>query len=115
MGLDKTKRIENEINKLKKVFNKIPENQFQVVEKLIDNAGFMAIELEDLRTAIAKNGCKEEYQNGANQNGYKESVESCTYTKMIKNYQTTIKQLIELLPAEDKIEAGEKLMGFVAK
>lgn len=115
MGVDKNKRIDNEIKKLRKIFEKIPKNQFNTVEKLIDNAGFMAIELEDLREVIAENGCKEKYQNGSTQFGYKESVESYTYTKTIKNYQSTIKQLVDLLPAEEKTEAGESLLGFVAK
>ena len=59
----------------------------------------------ELITKIAEsNGIKEEYKNGANQFGYKDSVEVKTYNAMIKNYMAVIKQLNDLLPNQNNLK-----------
>ena len=54
-------------------------------ENLIENASFMSVQLDELKEHITIFGVKESYMNGSNQFGYKESVESKTYNKLIKN------------------------------
>ena len=102
-----------ERQKLLDIFNKIPEEKKQVVEKLIENAGFMAEQLEILQEYISAFGCTESYQNGANQFGKKKSSEVEVYNAMIKNYSSVIKQLLDLLPQEEKTSEDE-LLNFIA-
>lgn len=97
-ALEKDKRIKKEINKLKKILKTLDEDRKKAVEKLIENVAFMAATLEDLQVAINAKGCIEEYKNGENQSGFKESSEIKVYNSLIKNYNTSIKQLLDQLP-----------------
>ena len=112
--IEKNKKIKKEKQKLKKIFNKIDKNRQTIVEKLIDNVAFMSITLDELKEDIKKHGVKETYMNGNNQFGFKESIESKTYNTMLKNYMNAIKQLIDLLPDNEKKNAGEDLLKFIA-
>lgn len=89
-------RIKREREKLAEVFAKMDENKRKTAEKLMDNAAFMAVTLEDLRDSINENGCVSEYQNGENQFRHEESSEVEVYNTMIKNYTTVIKTLCDL-------------------
>ena len=108
------KRIKVEQNKLKKIFRNIEDNKKKLVDKLIYNGAFISVKLEDLIIYINEHGIKEEYKNGENQFGYKESVEIKTYNTLIKNYTNIVKQLTDLLPEEQEKKAGEELLKFIA-
>ena len=112
--IEKNKKIQKEINKIKKVFKEIPKGKKEIVQKLIENAAFMSITLDELKEDIKIHGVKETYVNGANQFGFKESIESKTYNTMIKNYSNVVKQLIDFLPKEEQKNAGEDLLNFIA-
>lgn len=101
----RNRKIKNETEKLKKLFEKIDPSRKSLAEKLINNAAYMSVELEYLKKYNVEHGIKEVYMNGANQFGYKESVESKTYGTMIKNYSNIIKQLNDMLPpTEPKVD-----------
>lgn len=110
----KNANMEKEKQKMNKIFAKIDKNKKTIVEKLIDNVAFMSITLDELKEDIKIYGVKETYMNGSNQFGFKESIESKTYNAMLKNYMNAIKQLIDLLPDEEKKNAGEDLLKFIA-
>lgn len=112
--IEKNNKIKKEINKFKKVFKELPNNKKEIVQKLIENAAFMSITLDELKDDIKIYGVKETYMNGANQFGFKESIESKTYNTMIKNYSNVIKQLVDFLPKEEQKNAGEDLLKFIA-
>lgn len=112
--IDKNNKIKKEKQTLEKIFKKIDKNKRKIVEKLIDNVAFMSATLDDLKEDMKVNGIKEEYMNGKNQFGFKESVESKTYNNMFKNYMNAIKQLIDLLPVDEQKNAGEDLLKFIA-
>lgn len=106
-----------ELAKLKRIIREIPKDKKKLVEGLIEDASFMAEQLEVLRDYILENGWSESYQNGANQFGKKTSVEADMYIKLQKSYQSIIRQLTEFLPdsKEDGVKAaGESLAKFVA-
>lgn len=111
MDSDKTKK--QELNKLKKIFKNIEPNKQKIVEKLISNAAFMAVSLEELQETIREKGFVEEYHNGANQSGVKKCSEVEIYNTMIKNYSSIIKQLVDLLPNDNKSE-GDELLDFIS-
>lgn len=110
--VEKNKKIKKEANRLKKLFKEIPENRKKLVQRTIENAAFMSVTLEDLMKHIKIYGVKEEYMNGNNQFGFKESIESKTYNNMIKNYTNIIKQLNDLLPEEKKIDEDDEFKQF---
>lgn len=89
----------------------LPESKQEIANSVLDKAMFMAAELEKLQEAIKKKGWVEEYQNGANQKGFKKSTEGDAYNTLMKNYNTTIKQLNDILPA--KSESGDALLDFL--
>ena len=93
MEKEKLKRIKTEKNKLNRIFKNIDEKRRKTVERLIDNAAFMAATLEDLQEDIN--------QNGENQWGTKKSPEVEVYNTMLKNYTSVIRQLTDLLPPEE--------------
>ena len=106
-----------ELSKLKKITRNLSPDKQKICAGLIEDAAFMAEQLEILRNHIAENGWSEEYQNGANQHGKKSSVEADNYIKMQKLYASTIRQLTDLLPddKEDNVKkAGENLAKLVA-
>ena len=110
----KNTAIKKEEQKIAKLFVKIDKNKRTVVEKLVENVAFMSITLDELKEDIKRYGVKETYMNGSNQFGFKESIESKTYNTMLKNYMNAIKQLIDLLPDEEKKNVGEDLLKFIA-
>ena len=110
--IEKNKKIKKELNRLKKLFKDLPENKKKISERLIDNAAFMSVSLEELKKDIIIYGVKETYVNGKDQFGFKESIESKTYNTMIKNYMNIIKQLNDMLPQEKKIDEKDEFDKF---
>jgi hypothetical protein len=97
-GGNKEATIKREKSKLRGIFKDLPPDARKTVEKLIDNAAFMAATLEELQAYINIHGCTEEYQNGENQYGKKKSSEVDVYNTMIKNYKAVIDTLLGRLP-----------------
>lgn len=110
--IDKNKKIKKETQKLKKLFKDLPDNKKKMAEKLIENASFMSITLDELKEDIKLYGVKETYVNGKDQFGFKESIESKTYNTMVKNYMNIIKQLNDMLPEEKKINEDDEFERF---
>ena len=96
--IPKDKRVKSEITKIKKILKNLEPEKLKAMDSLIQNAAWMAITLDDLRTDIDIKGTTERYKNGANQYGYKESASVKTYNTTIKNYSLVIKQLLDQLP-----------------
>lgn len=104
MKEEKDKLIKAEKAKLNRIFNGIDEKRRKTVQRLIDNAAFMAVSLQELQEEINQKGYVSEYQNGENQWGTKKSPEVEIYNTMIKNYTTVTRQLTDLLPPEETKE-----------
>ena len=103
--LTKEEKISKEIKKLAKIFSGIDGNKRQTVEHLIEMAAFMAISLAEYQDIINAEGYTEEYQNGKNQYGRKQSEAVKSHIAMMKNYSAVIKQLLEMVPPEQKKES----------
>ena len=100
---------------IKKLINTLPDAKKSLAMGLLDKAVFMDEELGKLQDILKEKGWVEEYQNGANQCGLKKSSEADVYNGMIKNYNSTLKQIADLFPAENKAESGDPLMSFLKK
>lgn len=95
----------DKVRKIKVKLDGLSGNKLALAETLLDKAEFMETELNKLQEIIKEKGWVESYQNGANQYGLKKSTEGDVYNVMIKNYNSTIKQLLDILP--DKVEEEE--------
>lgn len=104
---EKNKAVAAEKKKLLALFKDADKNKKKLCDRLIDNCAFMAVLLAELMLNINASGVKEEYVNGANQYGYKDSVEVKTYNTLIKNYLSALKQLNEIMPVQGKGLADE--------
>ena len=111
------KLIQAEKKKLLKILSKIDKNLIKIADSLIENIAFMSVTLDDLMQTIKSKGVKEEYCNGKNQFGFKESVEIKIYNTMQKNFQSSMKVLIDLLQKDDSSgdEAKEQLKKIFAR
>jgi len=70
--------------------------------------------LIELQEIMNNEGPVEMFEQGK-QKMLREHPASKVYNSMIKNYSSVIKQLLELIPAEDKKTAEDELMAFVKK
>ena len=107
---DKKALIKKEVRRLTKILKDVDKNKKDTVKRLIENAAFMAVTLDELQEEINKNGVVSEYKNGENQYGTKKSPEVEVYNTMVKNQMAVIKQLCELAPEE---KAGDMLLDFI--
>lgn len=91
------KRVAAAAKKMLKALGEIDENQLDIVKSLVEEAAFMRVTLQNLRTAISGGGVIDTYQNGENQSGRKKSAEVDIYNTMIKNYNATVKQILDVV------------------
>lgn len=115
---EKAKLVKAELNKIKKTLQGLSDEMKKLNAKLIYNAAWLAVSLDELTTTMDEQGVISEYKNGENQYGTKKSPEAELYTNWAKQYQTVMKQLSDLLPkGEDNSNSSnikeDPLMRFV--
>jgi len=98
----KEEKIKREIKRLNKIFECLDQNKAATLQTLIHTAAFIAVSLDELQEIINEQGYTEEYKNGANQYGVKQSSAVETHIQMTRNQTTIIKQLVDLAPAEKR-------------
>jgi len=98
--LTKEEKIKKEVLRLNKVFKSLDKNKLAAVQSLIKIAAFMAVTLDELQETINCEGYTQEYKNGANQYGIKQSAEVDMHIAMTRNHTTIIKQLADIAPQE---------------
>lgn len=87
-----------EQKKLKLIVSQLPEELEKITEGLVEDAAFMAEQLEKLRAEIKETGWTSEYRNSETQYGTKPSAAGEQYIKLQKLYAANIKQLTDLIP-----------------
>lgn len=112
--LEKEKKIKQEINRLKKLYKEFDKDKAKALEGLINNASFIKITLDELREDLLKNGVTELFEQGE-QCFMRERPEYKVYSNFIQRYSQVMKQLIDLLPVEEKKVEEDALMDFVKK
>ena len=111
-------KINRELKRLQKIYENIETSRKKTVEKLINDAGFMGVTLEEIGLVIQGDGVVETYQNGENQKGVKKSSAVEVYDKMVNTYSKVIKQLCDLLPEKvvwdepEEEDPAEELLKF---
>lgn len=114
----KNERISKEIEKLNAIFENIAEDKKVLCAKLIQNAAFMAVTLEELQEKINTEGAVLNYINGNGFETIQEHPAQKSYNTMINRYSAVVRQLSDLLPDSKQdivLNAGEALASFVAK
>lgn len=99
--------IKTEKKKLEIIYSKLDESVAKSTEKLLNDAAFMAVTLDELRQIIQRDGPVEQYQNGENQKGLKKSAAVEAYDKMVNTYAKVIKQLVDMLPKVIRLQKNE--------
>ena len=108
---EKEKRIKKEVRRLKGIFAELEPNKLKTVDALIARAAFITIRLEDLEVELNEKGWTEWYENGRNQSGQKKSAAADAHISLTKNLNAIMKQLLELVPAEQKGGRLAEMMG----
>lgn len=96
--LEREKELKQEMNRINGFLKEIEPKIKKGVKSLIENVAYMAVTLRELRDDITSEGVLSEYQNGENQFGTKKSPKVEIYNTMVKNYTSSMKTLLDLLP-----------------
>lgn len=106
------KRTEkSEINRLTKIFKDLPENQFAVAQGLIVQAARLRVRLDRLWEDIQENGETEQFSQSDKTDPYeRERPAARLFTATDKNYQSVIKQLVEMVPQSQSRSKLAELM-----
>lgn len=107
--MSRSKREQAEFDRLYDLYKGIPGNKLKLVEGLLDQAARLKISLDDLWKDIEKNGNVEIFEQG-NDSFERERPNSKIFTQRDKSYQSIIKQLDAMLPAEKPKGKLEELM-----
>ena len=106
----KLERINSEERKLTKNYKQLEKDISTVTAGLIRRAAYMKVTLEDYEKDLDEGGYVEMFSQSEKQEPYeRERPVARLYNTMNKNYQSIIKQLVDLLP---KHEVKEKDDGF---
>jgi geranylgeranyl pyrophosphate synthase len=104
-----------ELTKLNRIFKVLPKDKQKLAEGLKQQAAFMVSTLAELQEILDNDGAIDLFEQGE-QRMLREHPAAKTYNAMIRNYVTVCKQLLDLLPEEDKSkENADELMAFVKK
>lgn len=112
---EKAKAKKKRISEYNKIFKDLSLEKKKLIKKAIEQAVHMEFQLDELQTALEKVGFVEEYQNGNNQYGKKESTESKAYNQLMKNYTAVVKILLAELPRTTPVDEDDEFKEFLMK
>lgn len=90
-----------DIKTLREMFINLDDNKGRMALNLLDKAEFMEATLKELQDKVKKDGTVVIMCQG-NYSIERENPALKSYNTTIKNYSSIIKQLVDLLPKEDK-------------
>lgn len=103
----------NNLKDIRSIFENRRDSKSQLALNLLDKIEFMENTLLELQDEIDKNGTITEMCQGAYSiNRANPALQA--YNTMIKNYTSSIKQLVDMLPDGSKQVEGESLLKFMA-
>ena len=110
---EKEKLKKKRISEYNRIFKELSQEKKKLIKKSIEQAVHMEMQLDDLQIELEKVGFVEEYCNGNNQFGKKESTESKAYNTLMKNYISIIKVLLGELPQSKNEDDDEEFKKFL--
>jgi len=111
---EKAKIKKAELTKLTNILKNLPPDKRKLAEGLKQQAAFMYATLAELQETLNEDGAVELFEQGA-QKMLREHPAAKTYNAMVKNYNSTMKQLFDLLPDDKGKDPADELMDFVKK
>jgi len=108
----KNRLMKKEIKELKNITQEVDEDKKPYVDRLIKQAAFMNVTLEELQETINTDGATELFEQGA-QKMLREHPAIKSYNTMIKNYTSIIKTLSEITPSGEGED--DEFMTYLAK
>lgn len=100
-NLTKVERIETELSRLTRIFEKIPKDNFDTLEGVIEEAANIRVTMQDMRQELDATGWVEFFQQSKDVDPYERTRPLANqYNSMNKNYQNLIKMLKDSLPKE---------------
>lgn len=111
--MKKKKEKEIDLSEIKKIFEDMNDSKGKLGLSLLQKAEFMNETLKELQQRVVEDGvvvsmCQGSYEIE------RENPALRSYNTTIKNYTSVIKQINDLLPQEEKVKDGEKLLEFLA-
>ena len=101
-----------EVERLTEIYKGLPPKQFALAEGLIIQAARLRVRLDKLWEEISEKGETEQFTQSEKTEPYeRERPASRTFTATDKSYQSIIKQLNDMIPAEEP-EEDEDLSEF---
>ncbi|SEA49758.1 hypothetical protein SAMN04515656_11216 [Eubacterium aggregans] len=108
--------VKEEVARLRELFSGIPPGKVGVVEGLINQAARLRIMLDEMWVDISQNGDTELFSQSEKCEPYeRERPVARLFNARDKNYQQVIRQLLDLLPEEEKEDPAGELMRFVSR
>lgn len=109
----KDERIKAEERRLTKIYGELKnEKKTKAAQGLIRRAAYMRVMLEDCENDIVENGLTEKFSQGDQEPYDRKRPVADLYSSLNTSYQKIIKQLIDLLPAEEKKE-NDPFLDFI--
>ena len=97
-----------EIGRLTEIYKGLPPKQFALAQGLIIQAARLRVRLDKLWAELEEKGETEWFTQSDKTDPYeRERPASRTFTATDKSYQSIIKQLNDMIPAEDDEEADD--------
>ena len=106
----KDKVFDNRLDEVKKLYADLSTDKMILVLPLIENLVFIEFQLKDLQEIIKKDGFTDEYQNGNNQFGKKQSANVQSYNALVKSYNMISQRLEGMMPKTSKTSKLDELM-----
>ena len=109
--VSKETKIKKETKRLMEVFKDLEPNKLKTVDALIARAAYITVTLQELEEQLNAEGWVEEYNNGRLQSGMKKSAKAEVHISLTKNLNAIMKQLLDLVPPEQKASRLEEMFG----
>lgn len=106
-------QIKRRIQEIEGILAAADEDKLALVRPLISQVAHLEVQLEGLMAKLEAEGFVEEYKNGENQFGTKESTVSKAYSSTFKNYVNAVRTLIQCLPVAAQPDAEDALTDFI--
>lgn len=104
-------KIEREKERLMDVFQGLPAEKLTVADGLIIQAAWQRVQLDEMQDDLEANGWVEQFQQSERCSPYeRERPTAAQYIKLNKNYQSTVKMLLDMVPAAAETSRLEELM-----
>lgn len=101
------------IKRYQEAFKNIDADKMAVIEKMILCAVDLEFQIDEIKEKLIQTGFVEEYRNGQNQYGTKESTASKAYNTALKNYNSLIRTLLSCMPEAQSNETDDGFEAFL--